>query len=298
MILARRRGANPTPHVRTPALADYTPTGYLSVPSPVADGADAYHPDVVDTVTGWNGYRYWMAFTPWPSDAEENPCIVASHDGTTWVVPPGASNPIDPTPITGYNSDTDLVWSASEGLMYCFYRWFGSDGWRYRTSGDGVRWSPEARVALNGLSPAFVKIGSTWRVWWVSDTTDTLRTASAASLAGPWSSPVSCTISLPPGGHVPWHMDVIRKAGKFYGLLYCHEGVSAPANMIVGITSSDGYAWGESTDILMRPSATFTQMYRATLQPAAGGFDVWAGLTIAGGGHRIARTFIPATEFQ
>ena len=284
------------PHVRQPALADYTPTSYLAVPSPVPDGADAYHPDVIDTVTGWQGYRYWMGFTPWPSDAYENPCVVASHDGTTWVVPSGGSNPIDPTPFVGYNSDTDLVLARDEGLLYCVYRWFGGQGWYYRTSADGVRWSPEGHVYYGGLSPALVRLSpSSWRFWSIGSD-GAFMTGTSSSLTGPWVAQ-SCSISLPPGGYTPWHVDVIYWEGKFYGLLYCHNGTN-PSNMIVGMVSGDGVDWGESTDILMRPNSVFSQMYRATMQPAGDGFDIWAGLTLAIGGHRIARSHVPLSEFS
>ena len=286
-----------SPHVRKPALADYTPTAALTVPSPAAD--DVYHPDVIDTVTGWNGYRYWMGFTPFPSEADENPCIVASHDGSTWVVPPGLTNPIDPAPNT-YNSDTDLV-MPGDGLLYCFYREGGGGLLRYRTSGTGSSWSPEVVIGTIGhagtLSPAFVKVGATWRMWYIADTDGTLWTVSAASPTGPWSTRAACSMEVPTG-YKAWHVDVIRHDGRYYGLVYCHQG-PGPENIVVGITSGDGITWGQSTDVLMQPNSTFSQMYRATLQPADGGFDVWIGATRRTlNGRRLGRTFIPIAEFQ
>ena len=71
----------------------------------------------------WNGYRYWMAMTPYPNaqNAYENPSIVVSDDGETWIEPPGISNPIVPYPGAGYyNSDPCLVKAGN--LLYLFYR--------------------------------------------------------------------------------------------------------------------------------------------------------------------------------
>lgn len=43
---------------------------------------NAYHPKVVDMGKKWNGYRYWLSYTPYPNgnDKYENPTIVGSND--------------------------------------------------------------------------------------------------------------------------------------------------------------------------------------------------------------------------
>lgn len=43
---------------------------------------EAYHPKVIAFKEKWNGYKYWMSFTPYPKgkSAKENPHIVASND--------------------------------------------------------------------------------------------------------------------------------------------------------------------------------------------------------------------------
>ena len=71
------------------------PDDYMSTPVPYI-GSELVHPDVLHVPSGWSGYEYWMAVTPYPgSDSRfENPSIYASHDGETWVTPAGASNPI------------------------------------------------------------------------------------------------------------------------------------------------------------------------------------------------------------
>jgi hypothetical protein len=125
---------------------------YLSIPTPPinAEGG-CTHPDVIDFYYEkggkWNGYRYWMAFTPLPTlnpDSNENPCIVASNDGITWVVPDGGSNPIHPKPPVSYNSDTTLLYK--DGLLYVFFRtWVqnptNSFYLAFKNSYDGINWS-------------------------------------------------------------------------------------------------------------------------------------------------------------
>ena len=69
---------------------------------PTYDGSgQGVHPDVYYNANGWNGYRYWMAVTPYPGGnaAYENPSIVVSNDNVNWIVPPGLSNPIVATAI-------------------------------------------------------------------------------------------------------------------------------------------------------------------------------------------------------
>lgn len=301
----------PPPHVRAAALDDYTPETYLTVPS--SEGSDAYHPDVVDTVTGWNGYRYWMGMTPYLDDgiATENPNIVASNDGSTWVVPAGLTNPISPYPGGGnYNSDTDMVLVPSEGLMYCFYRCTGGpggEGHRYRTSADGVHWSGETVFHIEGssnqqVSPSYVRVhAGLWRAWWIDLTARTLNTASASSPSGPWSTPVACDIDVPTGA-VMWHLDVIRHDHMYYAVIYCDSAPAPIYGGIIGGVSYDGINWGESTDWLMKGNpATLNPLYRACLQPASGGFNVWVGATVPALGppisHRIALGFVPDAEF-
>ncbi len=78
---------------------------------PTPDGSDeCTHPSVLDSSLAlgwpWCGYRYWMAFTPYPGNDPrrfrlENPCIVVSDDLRSWRVPEGARFPLvgPPGPI-------------------------------------------------------------------------------------------------------------------------------------------------------------------------------------------------------
>ncbi|MDD4289905.1 MAG: DUF2341 domain-containing protein [Patescibacteria group bacterium] len=83
---------------------------YQTIPT-YEDSGQAIHPDIVYFDEPWNGYSYWMVMTPYPNGNPdyENPSIVVSNDGVSWVTPDGPTNPIDSQP-GGYNSDPDIVY--------------------------------------------------------------------------------------------------------------------------------------------------------------------------------------------
>lgn len=89
------------------------------------------HPDVEYFPEGFNGYRFWMAFTPYfglvgtdqLAKRYENPTIVVSNDGLNWISPVGIKNPIQDAPSLeesfidqktepkqGFWSDVDLLY--------------------------------------------------------------------------------------------------------------------------------------------------------------------------------------------
>lgn len=124
------------------------------------------HPKVLYFGDGWNGYRYWMAYTPYPSGlvAHENPCIAVSNDGIVWVAPEGLENPLVSMPEGGYNSDTHLVYNPGTDMLECWWRPCDEssgklrDAFVRRLSSDGVswdepqmvlEWGPESRCRLS-----------------------------------------------------------------------------------------------------------------------------------------------------
>jgi hypothetical protein len=99
------------------------------------------HPDVQYFPNGFNGYKYWMVFTPYfgtvgiAKDARryENPTIVVSNDGLNWSAPDGVQNPLQKTPSVnesfsdkkeemkqGFWSDVD--WTFENGKFSLYYR--------------------------------------------------------------------------------------------------------------------------------------------------------------------------------
>lgn len=93
----------------------------------------AMHPSVIDFkiefgLDNWGGYRYWLAFTPYPNSEYlfENPGLLVSQDGIHWDVPPGIHNPVAPKPISfvldNYNSDPELVFDPDDNALLLYWR--------------------------------------------------------------------------------------------------------------------------------------------------------------------------------
>lgn len=137
----------------------------LDIPTYEGSG-HACHPSVVYTPYGFNGYNYWMAFTPYPNgDAQhENPSILCSNDGLNWQVPSGLTNPITGAPTNGYNSDTCLVYDPKTPQLICYYRPVidGQSIIVRKTSSDGVNWSAEEPCSgtENVLSPQVIMLNT------------------------------------------------------------------------------------------------------------------------------------------
>ena len=131
---------------------------YLLIPT--YDGANqSVHPDIYYNSTGWNGYNYWMVFTPYAnSDASlENPSILASDDSLNWEVPSGLTNPINSSSPASFYSDTDLVYK--DGYLYVYYRENNASSSTFllvQNSSDGVNWSESQTVLIVLNSSEFV----------------------------------------------------------------------------------------------------------------------------------------------
>ena len=128
---------------------------------PTYDGSnEAVHPSVVYVATKWNGYRYWMAMTPYPlSDAsKENPSIVASNDGISWEEPLGIVNPIFGPPPTGNYSDPHLEYNFQSNSLEMYYQDNNDGNIYYSNSQNGINWSsPVKTVPSIGTSPSVFK---------------------------------------------------------------------------------------------------------------------------------------------
>ena len=104
------------------------PDTRIEIPLTTYEGSgQTIHPSVVDIGAELNGYRYWMANTPYPNynSTKENPSVWGSNDGETFTVPDGITNPITPVPDAGTNADTDIYWDTASSRLYVIYNDYG-----------------------------------------------------------------------------------------------------------------------------------------------------------------------------
>ena len=223
------------------------------------------HPSVLYFPEAWNGFKWWMAYTPYDNGLSiyENPSLAVSNDNVTWITPPGVTNPIEPRPNPGFNSDPHLFMSADGRTMHMVWKFAHTDATIYlRSSEDGVTWTPKVPLFTNTnehVSPTVILDAGTFKMWTVkhSDTPNNIYLRTATDPAGPWSDPVLCTYTLPAGVE-PWHMDV-KKMGSEYHMILCD---ATYAQAFFG-KSTDGLAWTFSP----RLNAGVYSTYRSALVP-------------------------------
>ena len=300
----------------------------LNLPTHVAGNTtgEATHPSVAYRPEGWNGYPYWMAFTPYQGadDSMEDPNIVVSRDGITWTVPPGVTNPLDDAPGSPllYNSDTDAVFGP-DNKLYVFWRTFDPNAvgaeetlW-YRSSADGVTWAPKVMVAQANqattrfISPSFVYEDGAWTCWYLNMLTTPFRIVrmrSTGSEPTAWGAPtfVSYTQGSQQAAYMvnrsPWHLKVIKAYGRYHMLVSDYSTDDAtPARDLIYLNSPDGLVWDSAIGpcIPRIKDGEHDMMYRATLIPAVErgvhGFRVWYGAFLSTANPNvwaIYRTFI------
>ncbi len=254
---------------------------------PTYDGSgQATHPDIAYFPDGWHGYKYWMAMTPYTYDSagRENPSIVVSNDGSSWLVPPGLTNPLVPAPACDHNSDPDLVYNPDTDELYLYYtesqraQFCGSVNenlLRLMRSPDGVRWSAPQTVISWDLgkdpfyvSPAVVYRRGSFEMWLAGDT-GVIRATSEDGVTWSALQPVSID-------GAPWHLDVAYVEGESqYWMLFVDSPLAGSRLRLA--TSEDGVTWNVVPAPLLAPGAGWDdeRIYRATFLYDSGRLRVW-----------------------
>lgn len=279
-----------------PALPALAPSRVITPEFIVTyDGSgQVVHPDVVVTPPGVFAHPWHLALTPFPGGAPtyENPSIYASDDGETWVVEPGASNPValPRRSVAGeLLSDPALVYVPESRELWLYYRSYTADSdyvWLLR-SPDAVHWSAPALVLAAGigqvLSPSVVRRSAgEWLMWSVSGRCDAgnahldLR-RSADGLA--WSAPQA--LVLP--GLSPWHVFVRWVASLSTWMLATNvksQAGSCLTKELYLAFSDDGVLWTPRDtawlDTGSDPSALFSgSVYRAAFAETGDSLRFW-----------------------
>ena len=270
----------------------------MNAPAPLAistyDGSNqTVHPDVLFVPGGIGGFEYWMATTPYPycRDRIENPSIRASHDGSTWVLPTGAPDPVVDAPADPeeHHADPDIVFA--DGMIHLIFMTTNEKNRATRfsvvRSVDGRSWSAPTVIYAEpfGVSPTVVVRVRRWSLWYVNYDSDRgaknsnlmLRAGeSLESLGGPR----ECTLNIP--GYVLWHVDIIAVGDGFEALVAAFpRGSTSSRCHLFHATSDDGVAFRlTSSTPLLRPSRFGWDnrvIYRSCFlkDQASGSYRVW-----------------------
>ena len=250
---------------------------YLTTPTYDGSG-QVVHPSVIYFPDGWNGYKYWMAMTPYPgSDAsKENPSILASNDGLNWEEPPGLTNPIEPAPASGHYADPNLIYNPDTDELWVYFSWAGTDSSKIylKRSSDGINWTEKEEVADGYLqcgSPAVVKEGNNWYMWRVHVDASKVTTLHLyTSTDGKnWIYSTQCSFDYIPAGKEVWDFEVKKVGDEYWGLFsFCDYGAPSEDTVLYFAKSSDRVNWTLQREMLLGPSSggwDDGQIYKSSL---------------------------------
>lgn len=243
------------------------------------------HPKVMYFPSRFGGYKFWMAYTPYPNgvDGYENPHIACSNDGINWGMPTGGENlnPMDAPPpdqeFHSYFSDTHLTFRDDTNTLELWYReaWNGSSTqagaptayeriWR-RTTTDGKTWTaPEQMYQRDGgvaflLAPALIwdNVAQLYRIWAVYNSSD-LRYYESPD-GHNWQ-------FIRSTGITGWHADVTYTPGVGYEVLMYVMG-NVPNNKITWSVSTDLITYSAPKDVIFGRGAGHwdATLYRPSL---------------------------------
>lgn len=231
------------------------------------------HPNVVALATNWNGYRWWMAYTPYPAADRENPSILCSSNGINWQLPPNFTNYVATARAASwYTADTELV-MLTNGSLALFWidnatvGGVATNNIMRSVSTTGTNWSTPIVVSpmsgsgsdYNQLSPTItVETDGTLRMWTYSMSSNSVEAFASADMGTNWTWLSDCTNWVGTKFGL-WHFDVQRVGSNYYmGFCDTRNG----GNQGIGFASStNGYMWDWTTNAIGTFSNSFGNGY-------------------------------------
>lgn len=237
------------------------------------------HPSIVSFANPWNGYKFWMACTPYPSSSvkEENPCILVSNDLINWQEPSEGINPlIVPENVNTTNdfySDVALVYRKDLDRLEIYFKYGSTSGGeidirRITSDSTGLVWSNFEICATNEelenaiLSPSIQWDSSInkYRIWTCKwDKTTSIIRYSESTDGLKWDFIRNIEIE----GEV-WHFDVKKTNmnNATYEMYYCYGNRHVPYN-IAYTSSTDNVTYKKPEKILTSLPFTYAdELYR------------------------------------
>ena len=262
---------------------------YETIPYDEGTGSEI-HPSVKYRPSGWNGYKYWMMLSVYPS---ESPELVVSNTGTNdWAYLAGATNPVVATPSGGANTDPELFWSCDGSILYFINRQVigTAEELDLRQTTDGINWSAPVTILSdnttnNLVSPGVVCSNGTYYMWASQTSPSNVLLRTATDPSGTWSAPTTTNLVA---SNVR-HLGVENSDGYFRLLLTGNVG--SPMNYSL---STDGITWTNSTigTFLLGTPGSWdeTEIYRPSPMRDPTGLWMYYAALNSTGFARIGRT--------
>lgn len=240
------------------------------------------HPKVLYFNNGWNGWEFWMAYTPYPkgNTNAENPSLAVSHDGVNWTTPPGIENPIDKTPKNGYNSDTHLIYDEKNDCLEIWWRPFDNntkhDAVRRSISMDGKNWSEQEIIVPFHWFNESVLSPTVWiengKYYMVYSNGSRLKLSINPTIDNPegWSHPVVLPVDW--GNLKAWHHDIIKNENGDLEMVVCafEPGCNNNSADLYYVKVSSDFQWATDPQLLLhrgenKSDFDYRSIYRSSL---------------------------------
>ena len=253
----------------------------------------ATHPKVLNFKEKWNGYKYWLVFSPYPygNDKYENPHLVASNDLINWEIPKGLKNPIEPTPKeykheVVYNSDPHILYNPDTNKMELYFRYVNEAKKEviiYRKiSSDGINWSDKEVILTEDfskddfMSPAFIYDNGTYKMWAVGKKLNVRYLESKDGVH--YTNEKTIELKYPISGLNTWHLDVIKTDKGYEMITVAHKYHKDRNSMNLYYFKSKDNNEYERGIIILRPSLISWDnrgIYRSTFMYEDGTYYVF-----------------------
>ena len=238
-------------------FTNYNSITKLNIISSYGDN-EAYHPKILSFKDKWNGYKYWMSYTPYPAGNGEleNPHIVASNNLTKWETPEGLVNPLDEISKDGdknkYNSDLDRIecfWryvddTENKAIIYRKYSTNGVD-----FSEKEVFIESEDRKSLDYVSPAIIYENGKYKMWYVDQREVNYKETTDGKN---WSETKTVEFKYKDEKLYTWHIDVIKTEKGYEMITVAYQNVNNRKTMKLYYTYSENETenWAKAEKIL------------------------------------------------
>lgn len=251
------------------------------------------HPSVVSFDLPWNGYRYWMAYTPYPfsNGEEENPCIAVSNDLFYWDTPSGMVNPVADNEETGCDElkDAHIVYRNDLDRIEIWYlgrlteKLGGDDSSLLlfrKYSYDGVNWSDyEVMSRTEYLSPSIIWKDNKYYFWGIgyAGYNNAGKFAYLNSEDGKaWINQRDCSIDGKNDNLPVWHGSVSYSDGDYY---FVYVENSSNSQNIYCCTSKDGVCF-ENNNVVVHnnPHSNWGMLYRPFLLVENNDYELFYGV--------------------